>query len=568
MSFRTSSSLALLLALATVAHPAGQPPLSPLADMGNGGLRRARLLGWLEGDSLALPAWPLARPAGRAPGSEPLVAWHLSMQDSLGLGSDAVFRLGTPDLTLAASPVLLASTATAGGLACDAMGNGLDLEARFLDHTAVQFAFRDAQESGDLAVVSHPGLPRSRSWLWQETSPDARSLTHDETRVRLTWAAPVGQQSRLELGLARDQPVWGTGLLGGVILRGEQAPAMNRMHASLASGRLNLLFMAAELESRLIDSLHVHSDPVRVRVPWRQKWLVGHRLDWTGTFGSLGVGELVVVGDEVPGPGYLNPVNFLWSEQHASGDKDNTLLFADARLRFPRQLPGRGQVHGELALDDYTLGDLGSRAEGQKSATLLGLAWSPPDGWLGATGPEPVRRLWLIAEQRRIRPFFGTHFHGINSYSHGGQSLMGSPQPNSRHLDLALLLDQRLPAAGLGFLRLPPSLLSLAIEGGQRLHGANPDGVNVGGDLEQGHREGLDPDVVQLLGGTLERQDFRRLELQWHQPLALGRASSARPAGTLHLGVALARWHGHGMDPAGEWVREFTLAWGLSSGPG
>lgn len=558
-----SVPLLFTLALAGWVSAAASAVL-PLFEDGGAALRRARDLAWLAQDSLSAPPalWP-RRPSEPGQDPDPRLGWTAQRRGPRGLPADAPLAQHPGDLELALCPVLTVGRWSSDNAVLEETGNGLDLEARFLDHLGVQFAFRDAGLEGDLGARQHPAYEPWRTWLWQEVAPEGNSLTHDETRARLLWAAPLGRRSILELGLSRDQPIWGPGLLGGVILRGEQTPALNRVHASLASGPLTFTTQVAELESRLLDSLAIHPDPVEVREPWRQKWLVGHRVEWTGRHGALGLGELVVVGDELPGLGYLNPVNFLWSEQHAAGDRDNTLIFVDARLRLPRILPGRGQLHGELCLDDYTLGDLGSSAEGQKTATLLGLAWSPPTGLLG-TGP--TRSLWLIAEQRRIRPWFGSHFHQINAYSHGSQSLLGA-QPNSRLLDLALCLDQALPAARLAFLGLEPGLLGLDLEGGHSRHGANPPGLNIGGSLDLAHRWGIDPDEVDFLAGTLERLDYRRLRLSLAQPLRLHARSRSLPFGVLTLETSLARWHGYGLAPGGETVREFALAWTLGGTP-
>ena len=70
--------------------------------------------------------------------------------------------------------------------------------------------------------------------------------------------------------------------------------------------------------------------------------MIAHRLGWSNRHLSLGLGEMILMGDEGIGLGYLNPVNFYWSEQHARGDRENTLLLFDARLRVPSFVPGAG----------------------------------------------------------------------------------------------------------------------------------------------------------------------------------------------------------------------------------
>ncbi|MCA9784585.1 MAG: hypothetical protein KC518_13460 [Candidatus Cloacimonetes bacterium] len=564
MKNRFLKSLLLLLPLAA----AEARSISPLDHPADPQLRLHAGLDWLLERDRRAPAasWPAARSPVLSAESGPRSSLASQDLDSNGLARWAPARWTQPDLALALAPVLTVRDWKSRESGMQEAGNGLDLEALWLDQWAVQLSFRDAQLTGDLAARNHPGFERSTSWLWQETSPDGRSLTHDETLARLGWAHALGSESTLRVSIGREQPTWGPGLLGGVILRGERAPGINLFRTSLDSGDLAFTFIMAELESQLVDSLALHADPVRVRQPWRQKWLVGHRLDLRGKSWAAGLGELVVVGDEFPGPGYLNPVNFLWSEQHASGDRDNTLLFADLRVRLPRWLPGPGMLYGELSMDDYTLGDFGSDAEGQKTATLLGLAWAPPLEVLNPLGGTGRRSIWFIAEQRRIRPWFGSHFHQISSYTHGGQSLMGAGQPNSRLLDLALKLDQRTSSTRIGAITLEPGLLGLSLEGGQSLHGANPPGLNIGGRIDEGHREGIDPDHVRLLEGILERQDWRRLRLDCRQPLSLVFSGRQRPAGVLQLDLAVARWNGHALAPGGEWVREFRIGWSSGSG--
>ncbi len=475
----------------------------------------------------------------------------------------ALIRHEDRDFSLCLQPLLLAGDwrLQGSGQSLSEAGNGLKVQARWWKHWSLDMDFRDASLEGPLADRWHPGYQRDRDWLWAQVDPAGSSLTHDETRASLRYRRPMGERGDLGVLIGREQPVWGSALLTGLLLRGDQAPPMNLFQIDAGGTRLRARFLLAELESRLIDSLRIQEDPVRSRKPWREKWLAGHRLELSLGAWEFAFSELLILGDEKPGLGVLNPVNFYWSEQHAAGDRDNTLLFFDVSRSLPQWLPGRGRIYGELGVDDYTLGDFGSQAEGQKTAMLAGLAWSPK----GLAPGNPWLEGWTgTLEMRRIRPWYGSHFYLANVYSHGEQPLAGA-RPNSRMLDWEIARSQLLPAIGpRKGLRLGVSDLRLSWRGGHHLHGRNPAGENIGGELMLGHREGIDPTEVPLLAGELETRDLRRWTLEWRLPFQWVGASGSRSLGLLGAEASFSRWGLHDRRSSRrDLVREFRLLYGI-----
>ncbi len=505
--------------------------------------------------------------------------------------ASALLRWNTADLGLALDPLLSHArwrfSGNTAGRALEESANGIDLEARWLSHTSFWMHFRDAGLSGDLPLVDEPPFTTDRSWIWTHLEAGGKELTHDETRAGAALGLSPGRSSLLCLGLLKEHLRWGNGLLRGVLLRGDAAPAVGQFMLLLDSPPFRYRMTLGELESLLPDSSRLQQAGFgRPKLPWREKWLVAHRLEWSGRRLALGLGELVVLGDRRPGPGYLTPASFLWSEQHFQGDKDNTLIFLDLRWRPP--LPGVWLLHADLAIDDYTLKDFGEHYEGQKTASQLGLCLCPlPAGPRGPGGEIRDMYLgslripgisWLTLEHTRSRPYFGTHFQTINQYSHAGRSLGPFEDPNTRATEWEWRheLDFGLPPAGpLGG---AAGLMCFTAKGGRLVHGGNeydPEGLllrNVGGDLDQPHRDGVDPQPAPFLDGVLDSSDYLSLGLELRLAFERGwgqganrRRPTASSLGVLNLRLEWSTWklYRPAEQPADsrERMLEFRLDW-------
>ena len=120
--------------------------------------------------------------------------------------------------------------------------------------------------------------------------------------------------------------------------------------------------------------------------------------------------------------------------------------------------------------------------------------------------------LWMTLEHARQRPFFGGHFFSVNRYDHGGQSLTAFDHPNSRALDWELRHEVLLPEVKAFTLQLMP-VLEWSLTGSHLVHGANPEGLNDGGDRFTPHAES-EAQEAPFLAGDLEVMDHRGLSLK------------------------------------------------------
>lgn len=514
-------SFALPMLLASSSH--GVERVLPL-DSPLGQLRPSVERAWLlERNTLPPPAaWPLDRQTWLELPATPRLLFHTSQAEPERW---ALFQVKEPDLRVGAG---LRAEAIAwrrqDGQRVDEVGNGLDVEGSWASHLSFWAHVRDlgVTAKGGLAKEDLP--PASDNWLWFETSHNA--LTHDEARTGLAFAHAVGRHGRLHLAMTREHLRWGSGLLRTAGIQGNATANWPMLLLSFHQGALSYTQEVGQLFSDLWstgpDSVEVGD---RVRRHAREKWLVGHRLEWRAPWGSLAASEAVVLGDRRPDLGYLAPVGLVWSEQHALKDQDNSLFFLDARLRLPRLLPGAWMLYGDLLLDDYSFSDLGEELEGQRVASLWGLSGcplpTPTPGSMRLGSLELPGISWCTVEMGRQRPFVGGHFYGINRFEQAGRSLALFEEPNTRGLEWEWRHEASLPRLALGPLGLE-GLVELRLEGGHLVHGANTDSLNVGGDRLVPHEEDL-PQEAPFLAGSLEVQDRRAWSVdlsflvKWHQ---------------------------------------------------
>lgn len=545
----------LLCCESALAVPSNRKLDSPLSPVHSSASRS-----WLL-DEVAPPAaaiWPMARADWMEASLTPRLRWS---QHLASAGSAAVFRYEEDGFGLLIQPVLATANWQDQDLSMSESGNGLDLECSIGKQAALWMHFRDSGLSGDLELIESSLYAADRTWIWTQVDASG-TLTHDEQRAGAVWTSSFGKSGRFSTALLRDHLRWGSGLLRTTVLAGDRAPSWPMALITLEHGALTFQQTVGELHSMewLDDSYPVEYGD-RIRRELREKWLIGHRIEWTHRLGSLAAGEIVIMGDRRPGPGYLIPGSFFWSEQHAQGDRDNSMLFLDGRLRLPARLPGSWMIYGELTVDDYTLGDLGEEFEGQRTASLLGLSGCPlsvEDGSMQAGSIRIPGVLWMTLEHARQRPFFGGHFFSVNRFDHGGQSLTAFDHPNSRALDWELRHEALLPGLRVIGLELMP-ILEWSLSGSHLVHGANPDGVNVGGDRYTPHAES-EAQEAPFLAGDPEVQDRRLLSLKLDTMLS----RKGRNLGSLMLEV----YHGN-LDEhskAGSESHQLSgwqLAWGM-----
>ncbi len=110
--------------------------------------------------------------------------------------------------------------------------------------------------------------------------------------------------------------------------------------------------------------------------------------------------------------GYLNPIIFLRSVEGNLGSRDNAVIGADFKINLLK----RGQVYGQLLLDEFNLSKMRQQAGwwGNKTGIQLGAKY---------LDVASVKNLDMQVEWNRVRPFTYSHFDSISSYSHYNQPL-------------------------------------------------------------------------------------------------------------------------------------------------
>ncbi|HEX2984362.1 MAG TPA: hypothetical protein VHO28_12535 [Ignavibacteriales bacterium] len=221
-----------------------------------------------------------------------------------------------------------------------------------------------------------------------------------------------------------------------------------------------------------------------------QKYLVYHRLGINLPSTNIGIGEMIVYSKRSLDLGYLNPLNFYKSVEHANQDRDNSLLFLDIS-----HIPVSGlKLYGSINIDDIDFAKLGEGWYGNKILYNAGFFTT----LLYNIAPIDIGGQYL-----HIDPYVYSHRIFDNNVTNSGYSLIDPLQPNSENLVLRINYY-------------PMRRLRFRFDGFYGRHGANPlnaDGSvmkNVGGNVLVGHRV-ADSEKVDFLDGDLEY--LRRLTL-------------------------------------------------------
>ncbi|MCC7437063.1 MAG: hypothetical protein IT211_01060 [Armatimonadetes bacterium] len=226
------------------------------------------------------------------------------------------------------------------------------------------------------------------------------------------------------------------------------------------------------------------------------KYVAAHLLSF-GPFAGLrgSLGESVIYSGRPFELGYLNPFNFLKSQEHYLRDRDNSFMYASLSAN-----PFDGVfLEGEFMLDDLIFGNIGTNYWGNKTAWRVG----------GKAVAFPIDQSDISVSYTRIEPYTYTHFDSIGAYIHDAAPLAaGGLEPNSYMIegkvDLVILPN-----------------LTATITAAYGEHGANivaDTGLvrNVGGDIRQGFRGGSrDSYEVTFLDGDLQKSTRFRVQLEY-----------------------------------------------------
>jgi hypothetical protein len=299
---------------------------------------------------------------------------------------------------------------------------------------------------------------------------DFFDFTEAYVSARWNWgSASLGKEKTLIGSAAGNKTIVST-----------NSPAFDAFRLNIHAGNIRFLFLHGFLlaDKDTIEDFRPFYEP---------KYLVVHRLE-ADLFDALrfGVFETVIYSQRQVDFGYLSPVNFYKSAEHASGDRDNPMLGIDLQTL---SIPG-SQLYGSWTIDDVTFSKWGNGWWGNK------FIWQG-----GATNHSLIPNGMLGVEYTRIEPYTYTHIFPNNDYTNKGASIGAELAPNS---------DEWL----LQYRQWIGDRVSFALSCQHRRHGANEyDSAgalvhNHGGDFLPRFRAPRDDFKAPFLGGASETQDI------------------------------------------------------------
>jgi hypothetical protein len=237
-------------------------------------------------------------------------------------------------------------------------------------------------------------------------------------------------------------------------------------------------------------SIPIGTADVGVSAELLPKFVVIHRFSIKPSWGEIAYWESIIYSRRGIDLGYLNPLVFLKSIEHALRDRDNSFMGGDLTLR---PLDGF-QIKGSYLLDDLIFSKIGTGY------------WSNKDAWNIALICSLPYAIDLGVEYSRVEPYTFTHFDSLNVMANDRINFGSYLLPNSDELAMNLYWyrGDRYPVT-----------LKLSYQ----RHGANyidSTGklVNVGGDIFQTLRPG-DSEIVKFLDGKRINTVNLYLEMAW-----------------------------------------------------
>lgn len=242
--------------------------------------------------------------------------------------------------------------------------------------------------------------------------------------------------------------------------------------------------------SKLSGPMSVISDSVAGNINQiEDKYLAYHRIGFRiNEHLSFGLGEMIIYSARGMDLSYMNPLSFYKTLEHQNGDRDNALLFIDLENRSIKGI----RFFGTYMIDDLNYGKIGTKWWGNQSMLHAGIHFY----LLNKHIPMDLEFEYL-----RVSPYTYTHRINRNNYSNGEFGINGDVAPNSELLFFKINY------------RFTPRI-SLNMEFRYLEHGANyysadnGELVNVGGDLDLGHRTGDSEESVFLSGFKEYSREF------------------------------------------------------------
>lgn len=339
-------------------------------------------------------------------------------------------------------------------------------------------------KSPTLATLVDPRLKNDFKFL--ENQENIQSYDYNGGYLRYKTSPMEGMDISAQIG--REQLKFGFGYGERLALSGN-GPDMDFLKFNFKYGIINFTSITAST----VGEFHRNLDSNYSKF-WAANML---KLSWPGLF-DIGMGDIVVYSRPLE-IGYLNPLIFYKFVEHSLQDRDNGLIFFDFQSHFLKNV----QFQANFFMDENFISNLADLDRySNKVAYQLGTYLYEPAN---------IRNLSLIFEYTKIRPFVYTHVNPKNTYTSYTEILGNSIGPNADELRLNAIYNFTD--------RLQLNLLFRKIRKGNNIYDANGNLVkNVGGNVFQAYRIGVDPDDMFFLDGERVNTNVYQMDLKY-EPL-------------------------------------------------
>ncbi|MBK7253813.1 MAG: hypothetical protein IPI04_07815 [Ignavibacteria bacterium] len=352
---------------------------------------------------------------------------------------------------------------------------GFRFRGSLFDHLGYEFKFIKGGAVGD-SVLTESVFPKIKS-TFKYVENIENITNYDFVGGYLKYYLSPSEGMDIAAQFGRERITFGLGYSGSLALSGE-APDLD--------------FLKLTFKYGIINYTSVFGSTVGEYSPNRDerytKYFTANRLKLSfDKLFDVGIGETVISSRGIE-LGYLNPLIFYKFAEMSLQDRDNGTIFADIQTHFIKNL----ELQGTFFLDENILSNLSDLSKASnKTAYQLGFFWYEPAG---------LKNVSFIFEYTKIRPYVYTHFDRKNTYSAFGVGLGHPVGPNADQLFFKLRynLSEKITL----------NLEFQKIRKGKNYYDAEGNLLrNVGGDIFQTFRGGIDSEEAYFLDGVRENTE-------------------------------------------------------------
>lgn len=348
---------------------------------------------------------------------------------------------------------------------------GFRFRGTIFDHLGYNLTFIKGGVSGsrNFARVVDPRL--NYSFKFNENIENISNYDYTEGYLQYQTSPAEGMDLSFQIG--REKMTLGYGYGSKLVMSGDH-PSMDFVKFSFEYGILNFTSIHA-------STVGEYSDILEER--YTKYIAINHFKFSFEDFANFGIGEIIVYSGRGLELAYLNPLLFYKFAEMSLQDRDNGLVFLDFKTNAFKNV----ELHGTFFLDENLIGHLQNLSRySNKTAYQIGGMWYEAFG---------LPDLSVMLEYTKIRPYVYSHKSIKDSYTSYGQIVGHRIGPNADEIfaEAAYNLND--------WIR--PSLSYSYIRSGNNVYSA--DGVlvkNVGGDVFQPFRDGVDPENAIFLDGN------------------------------------------------------------------